>query len=179
MKANPLSRSRIVLLLFGVFTLFLIGCSSKSSPKPDIPEIDIEALKSEAKAKHAPKVVRPRNQIAPGFEIKVTNLEDENLNGKYRVDFDGVVKLPYDVRIQTTGLTKAKLQERVAAAYRGFYKSDPGIEVRIVEKKYWVEVRGLVDKPGKYLVRQKTSLDELIGMADGLQKGKDQKHHAQ
>jgi protein involved in polysaccharide export with SLBB domain len=114
--------------------------------------------------------VRGHDEVAPGFEIKVSSLEDQNINGKFRIDFSGKLKLPYDVTLNTDGLTRDALKSKVNESYAKFFKSQPKIGVSVVEEKYWIDVRGLVEKPARVLVQRSASLDEALAQAGGLLK---------
>lgn len=113
---------------------------------------------------------RGEQGIAPGFELGISSLDDQTLNGRYRVDFDGNVKLPYNVVLRADGAGVHEFQHELNNAYRRYFRASPNITVTILERKYWVEVRGLVEKPGRFLVRKDTSIDEIIGAAGGMLK---------
>lgn len=119
----------------------------------------------------APPVVaeadRP-NTLAPGFLIRLVHQEDRDLNGSFRIDFDGKINLPYNVSLRAQGLTLEEFRQKVMEAYRPFYKSGLRLSVDLVERAYLVELRGLIKKPGRYKVRADTSLDEVISMGDGF-----------
>jgi protein involved in polysaccharide export with SLBB domain len=53
-------------------------------------------------------------------------------------------------------------------AYRQYFRGAPDVEVTVQEKRYYVDVRGLVEKPGSYLVKREAALDEVISLAGGL-----------
>jgi len=108
--------------------------------------------------------------IAPGFLISLHCLTDSKLNGEYRVDFNGDLQLPYDITAHTTGLTLLQLRKKLVDLYRPYFKTSSEIDVRIKERRYWIDVRGLVDKPGRYLMEPESSLDSAIGMAGGTSK---------
>lgn len=114
---------------------------------------------------------RPAKEIAPGYLIRIRCDEDEKLNGDFRVAFDGTVALPYGVLLDTAGLEVRDFNSRLTQEYRRFFKTAPSIQVAVVEKKYWVDVRGLVQKAGKYLVGSESSLDEIIAKAGALRTG--------
>jgi protein involved in polysaccharide export with SLBB domain len=46
--------------------------------------------------------------------------------------------------------------------------------VKVVDKKFAVDVRGLVKKPGQFLMKSSASLDEIIAEAGGLQEASPQ-----
>jgi len=113
---------------------------------------------------------RAGNLIAPGYQLQLASPEDKTLNGKYRIEFDGEIKLPYDVVLNIGGLTLGAARERILEAYKPFFKSKPAIKVTLVERMAWVQVNGLVEKPGRVLVKENATLDEVIGAAGGLQR---------
>jgi len=109
-------------------------------------------------------------EIAPGFLLTMRCLADNKLNGDYRVDFNGGLQLPYDVTTDTTGMTLLELKKKLGELYRPYFKTPSEIELHVKEKRYWVDVRGLVGKPGRYLVEPEASLDAVIGFAGGTAK---------
>lgn len=118
-----------------------------------------------ARVKFTPRAPK---QVAPGYEIELTSASDEKLNGRYRIPFDGRLELPYGIIVQTNGLAENQLNQKIIGAYSDFFKAQPTMEIAIVDKMYYVDVRGLVKKPGQYLVRHDSSLDEVLAQAGGL-----------
>ena len=168
-KAAELGRVIMCVSLAAAVT----GCSifspkAADSTQPAVPEITTEVVKEAGSAAAA---VRNSDQIAAGYLIKLEALEDANLNGEFRVDFDGRLKLPYDVAIDAEGLTLSKLTQAVRSAYKPYFRGAPSLSVSIAEKRCYVDVEGLVLKPGQYLVKHDSTLDELIAQAGGLQQG--------
>jgi len=108
--------------------------------------------------------------IVPGFLVTMHSLADTKLNGDYRVDFDGNLQLPYDVTTITTGLSLSQLKKKLTEQYRPYFKSPSDIDLHVKERRYWLDVRGLVEKPGRYLVEPEASLDLVIGLAGGTSK---------
>src|ERR1035437_3979001 len=108
--------------------------------------------------------------IAPGFLLTMRCAADSKLNGEYRVDFDGNLELPYDVTVNTTGMTLLQLKGKLPELYRAYFKTPSEIDLRVKERRYWIDVRGLVEKPGRFLVEPEASLDLVIGMAGGASK---------
>ena len=175
------SRSLLWLLLAGLaFTA--TGCAT-SGPTHEDPDDKsggtITARRGEDKAKPAPRLGEAQastteatseikaDLIAPGFEIQLKNATDKNLNGKFRVDADHQLKVPYNVVVNTDGLSLEELRWKLTVAYRPYFKLTPRIEISISDRMYWVEVRGLVEKPGRYLMRDNASLEEALSMAGG------------
>jgi protein involved in polysaccharide export with SLBB domain len=108
------------------------------------------------------------NVIQPGFEFELSHPTDKGMRGKFRVDADGKLRLPYGVVLDVTSLTPPELQERVASAYSSYLKHASDVTITLVQKKYWIDVRGLVNKPGHYLIEPKASIDEILSLAGGI-----------
>jgi len=108
--------------------------------------------------------------IAPGFLLTISSLADRRLNGDFRVDFDGNLALPYDINVNTTGTTVSQLKKKLTGLYHPFFKSSVDVDLRVKERLYSVDVRGLVKTPGRYLVTPNASLDQVIAMAGGADK---------
>jgi protein involved in polysaccharide export with SLBB domain len=108
------------------------------------------------------------NTLAPGFLIRLSHQEDRDLNGTFRIEFDGKINLPYNVSFRAQGLTMDEFRQKVLESYKPFYKGGMRLAVELVEKAYFVELRGLIKKPGRYKVKGDTSLDEVISLGDGF-----------
>lgn len=106
--------------------------------------------------------------LASGYLIQLANGSDQKLNGTFRVQPDGRVELPYNITVQTGGMTLARFKGEIEKLYRPYFKGTPVIAVSIKQKRYWVEVRGLIARPGMYLVKKDSPLDELISLAGGI-----------
>jgi len=116
------------------------------------------------------ETTRAREIIAPGFELDIVVIEDPNLSGTYRVGFDGNIELPYNVRVKAADHSSTSLERSIQQAYAQYFRNPPSVEVKISEYSYYVDVRGLVNEPGQYLVQRESSLDEVLGKAGGLQR---------
>lgn len=115
------------------------------------------------------EAAEPRpNALAPGFLIRLGHQEDRDLNGTFRIDFDGKISLPYNITFKAEGLTMEEFRAKVMESYRPFYKNGLRLTVELVEKSYFIEMRGLIVKPGKYRVRTDASLDEVISLGGGF-----------
>ena len=144
-----------------VFVLFA-GCASK----PYLPEGHRVLPKTSAEGFLEPDSVStpvgPTTEIRPGFLIQVSSPVDTKLNGSYRVALDGNVKLPYGVNIQAAGKSLQNLTGQITAQMQKFYKSGAQVKIQITDKKYYVEVRGLVQKPGVILVSEREKIEDVI-----------------
>lgn len=182
----------------GFAFLMLASCAEKEVPRDPPPYADFWKLdhsdgasgasgdsaapatakvsQSGSQSTNEPDPVDPEhyNKVAPGFLFEISHPEDKSLKGSYRVGFDGNILLPYHVLIKGAGLDIGEFTKRVIKAYQFYFKDGTPVTVTLLERKYWVDVRGLVNKPTKYLVSDSTSLDELIALAGGLQLKKEE-----
>lgn len=158
-------------------TLFLIlvsiltaSCSSKKGNYKTLND-ELKSHAEEVAKTNAPQSFEEVDEakVAPGFSFHLSHPNDKELAGNFRVAIDGMLQLPYKIKINTKDLTISELTNKVQAAYRPFFSSgSPGVGFSLHERKYWVEVGGLVNKSGKYLVSQNTTFDELISLAQGI-----------
>ncbi len=93
----------------------------------------------------------------------------------FQVEEDGTVALPVIGRIQIAGLTRVEAQKLVEDLYRKNLLVNPIIDLKIVNLK--VTLLGEVRGQGNYtLIKDKTTLVELIGEAGGLTDGANEKN---
>ncbi len=153
--------------LFALLALGLSGCSN-SSKWVSIPKYESSTQgRDEVRAESFPWSKRPQDEVAPGYLIGISS-PDPKVNGEYRIEFDNVLKLPYEIRVNTKGLTLGQLQAEIQKSYLAYFRSPSAIKVILAKKEYLVDVQGLVKKPGQYAVKQNSSLDEVIAKAEGL-----------
>ncbi len=139
-----------------------------SAQKPANTYKSSQALESWGADAEGVNVIDPL--IAPGFLLNLRSLADAKLNGDFRVDFDEQLQVPYYKTIDTTGLTLSSDLKRKLADVYAYFKTPSDIELKVKERRFWIDVRGLVEKPGRYLVEPGASLDQLLGMAGGASK---------
>jgi len=85
----------------------------------------------------------------------------------YQVDEDGTVALPVIGHVAVAGFTRAQAAKLIEELYRKNLLKDPIIELKITNLK--VTFLGEIKAPGNFpLVRDKTTLVEMIGEAGGL-----------
>jgi len=85
----------------------------------------------------------------------------------FQVEEDGTVTLPVIGHIQVVGLTRSEAQKLVEDTYRKNLLVNPIIDLKIINLK--VTILGEIRAQGNYpLVKDKTTLIELIGEAGGL-----------
>lgn len=170
---------KYLLFLLSATSVFLAaGCSSNSVK--NYPRYSEHV----AKMMEHQEAANPSNQIssevpdlskipvymAPGHMFTMSHSSDSKLSGKFRADFNGILQLPYNVNVDVTNKTFAEVKETVLNAYRRFFqKGVESVNFTLTSKDFWVEVRGLVKKPGRYLVRPSDSLDLVVDAAGGVQ----------
>jgi polysaccharide export outer membrane protein len=86
---------------------------------------------------------------------------------QFRVEQDGTVALPVIGRVPVEGLTRAEAASKIEGLYRKNLLRDPIIDVKIVNLK--ITILGEIKSQGNYpLIKDKTTLVEMIGEAGGL-----------
>lgn len=108
------------------------------------------------------EVTTPRSEVRPGYQIQLSSPVDAKISGQYRVAMTGEVKLPYGVSVNAAGLSLQSLSEKINAKLRKFYKADAQVSAKISERKFFIEVRGLVQKPGIILVSEFEKVENII-----------------
>ncbi len=162
---------------FGLMmVLSIIGCSSS---KPITYKTYNNSVKNQKKAasaseslrkfKDIPKFSSSKHHMAPGFLFSLYHVSDDKLRGKYRASINGVLRLPYGIKLNVKGKTYKELKSEVLKAYKKFFqKGVRNVSFALKSRSYYVEIRGLVKKPGRYLITKKDNLDNVIDMAGGL-----------
>lgn len=169
-------RSKISLFLF-VTLISFFGCSHNSSienyPRlTDKIRSDFEELKGKSKDNLKGNVPDLRSRykfMAPGHKFKISHPSDKKLSGIYTVNTKGILRLPYDVSINVNDKTFSEVKKDILDAYSVFFERGVGkVYVTLYNRDYYVEVGGLVNKPGRYLMSYGDSVDILINKAGGL-----------
>jgi polysaccharide biosynthesis/export protein len=92
----------------------------------------------------------------------------------FQVEEDGSVALPVIGHVQVAGLTRLEAANKIEGLYRNTLLKDPIIDIKIMNLK--VTVLGEVKTPGNYaLIKDKTTLIEVLGQAGGLTDRADEK----
>ncbi len=158
--------------------VFLSGCSSNSiSDYPRYTQHVAKVMENQEANNPAnglnsevPDLSKIPQYMAPGHLFTMSHSSDNKLSGKFRADFNGVLQLPYNVNVDVSNKTFAEVKETVLNAYKKFFqKGVESVNFTLTSKDYWVEVRGLVKKPGRYLVRASDTLDLVVDGAGGVQ----------
>lgn len=168
----------MMIVPIALLLILLPGCTAtsrvynqKSEKLPPLPELMDENA-------FVPWKTTSDTIVSPGFEIEISSPVDETIKGTFRIDKDGLLKLPYQVEVNAGGLPVPALTSAINRSYSRLLVN-PNITVSVVKQEYYVEVGGLVNRPGVYPIAKGASLDELIAHAKGLQVGSDQQPRAQ
>jgi len=160
--------------LLPLLLLIIVSCSSSSDidyrKQNDIKVSESDDYSSEfLKVDDIPKFKSREDVISPGYLMDLSHPSDDKLKGRFRVSFDGFLRLPYDVDIKANGLTLTELEGKVKEQYDKFFQTGVNkVKLSLIENKFYVEVRGFVKKPGLYLVTRNESIDKVIDKAGGL-----------
>ena len=169
---------------FALLTFSLLFVLSSCSYKQDQLLFQQKQGLDSASAQNTPALVRYR--IQPQDILQIRNLQNisyiigdapsanTSASGgalpqgqNFQVEEDGNVALPVIGRVQVEGLTRQEASNKIEELYKKSLLKDPIIELKIVNLK--ITVLGEIKTPGNYpLVKDKTTLIELIGEAGGL-----------
>lgn len=153
--------------IFALAASYLTACSG-SRGWVSVPKGDPTSETSEPDRQYSIDWNIPANgEVAPGYLINLQS-PDPKVNGDFRVEFDRVVKLPYDITVNTTSLSEEELVDKIRSAYKTYFRSPADVKISIAKKEYLLDVQGLVKKPGQYPFKENASLDEIIARAEGL-----------
>jgi polysaccharide export outer membrane protein len=114
--------------------------------------------------------------LKPGDTLSITVLQDPKLDRTVVVDPLGEIAFPLAGHIRARGLTPLALENMLKAKLRPNYK-DEALDVTVAlanavvpedDLKPKVFITGEVLRPGSYVVRQPTTLMQVIALAGGL-----------
>src|SRR5690554_4174760 len=165
-------------LLLTLCAFALLACASNKTDPVSGYETYNEAIEQHlrqtsqqliANDENIPKFQELKDHMAPGHLFSIYHPSDEKLKGRFRVDFQGALRLPYDVRINVKGLTFRELREEVLNRYAKFFQRGvENVDFKLLRRDYLVEVRGFVKNSGRYYVSRNEGIDKVIDKAGGL-----------
>src|SRR5262249_46556244 len=105
--------------------------------------------------------------LGPQDQIKLTVLEDSDMNNLYRLDADGFITLPYLNRVPAAGLTPSELQDRIHALLKdGRFIQNASVRVEVdPTRSQSVLVGGEVRAPGEIPISGSMTLLKALAMA--------------
>lgn len=133
--------------------------------KPDFEIPKPEGTASQPKAD--PGVPSEGYVIGPQDSLNVIVTDETDLSGKYRVDADGTISMPYLSRVPVAGLSLADAQDKITAMLKAGFLRNPQVRIEVDQfKARSVMVMGEVRTPGKVtLPGTSMSLLEALAMA--------------
>src|SRR2546430_7157909 len=88
--------------------------------------------------------------IGPQDNLSIIVTDENDLTGKYRVDTDGTISMPYLQRVPVAGLSLAEAQAKITQLLQKDYIRNPQVRVEVDQfKARSVIVNGEVRTPGK------------------------------
>ncbi len=88
--------------------------------------------------------------IGPQDNLSIIVTDENDLTGKYRVDTDGTISMPYLQRVSVAGLSLAEAQAKITQLLQKDYIRNPQVRVEVDQfKARSVIVNGEVRTPGK------------------------------
>src|SRR3954462_4926595 len=133
------------------------------------PEFEIPRSDGSGQSKGDPAADVPAEGyvIGPQDNLSIIVSDEADLTGKFRVDSDGTISMPYLGRVLVSGLSLADAQEKVTALLKKDYLKNPQVRIEIDQfKARSVLVTGEVRTPGKVpLLGSTMSLLEALALA--------------
>ena len=161
-------------LLSITLVLFVLGCSSSDKISDEEKKwLSGELNRSEPVVSGTDKDNPSRSKFVmrPGYLIQLSHPVDKKLNKKFRIQSDGKLYLPYQKSVMVEGLTLKESLNQINSTYRSLFTEQAGkVDGKVVDWRFYIELRGLINKPGKYLIKNTTSLDEIIKMGEWFPK---------
>lgn len=105
--------------------------------------------------------------IGPQDNLSIIVTDESDLTGKYRVDTDGTISMPYLSRVPLAGLSLQEAQDKITAMLKAGFLRNPQVRIEVDQfKARSVMVMGEVRQPGKVtLPGTSMSLLEALAMA--------------
>jgi polysaccharide export outer membrane protein len=105
--------------------------------------------------------------VGPQDNLSIIVSDEADLTGKYRVDSDGTISMPYLSRVPLAGLSLAEAQDKITKMLKAGYLVNPQVRIEVDQfKARNVLVTGEVRQPGKVTLPGTTmSLLEALALA--------------
>src|SRR5438477_2286293 len=136
------------------------------------PDFDIPKPDGSKGGSSQPRAAGPINPdgyiIGPQDNLSITVTDETDLTGKYRVDTDGSITMPYLSRVPVAGMTLADAQLKIASLLKsGQFLRNPQVRVEVDQfKSRKVTVTGEVRTPGPITMTGTTmTLLEALALA--------------
>jgi len=184
MKLAALHRTRTARYC-GVACLALLGtgCGSSGSNGPADMNPWASAPADSARIAEAnqriltatPSSATPVDASSDGYRvgrndrIRIDVFGAEMFSGEFRVEETGEISYPLLGGIPVEGNTPRELEALIESRLRETYMKDPRVSIQVVEvQSHGVSVIGAVNSPGVYQVTGRSTLLEVLALAQGL-----------
>jgi polysaccharide export outer membrane protein len=170
--------SFLVALAFTVVAGAAFAAPSPQTPQPQVPppppagttyKPDFEIPKPEGSGVPRTEGLTPTEGyvIGPQDNLSIIVSDEADLTGKYRVDSDGTISMPYLSRVPLAGLSLAEAQDKITKMLKAGYLVNPQVRIEVDQfKARNVLVTGEVRQPGKVTLPGTTmSLLEALALA--------------
>jgi len=137
-------------------------------PPPHTPDFEIPREGAATPPRPAAPVVPTEGYVIGAQDnLSIIVSDEAELTGKYRVDTDGTISMPYLSRVLLAGLSLAEAQVKIATLLRAGYIRNPQVRIEVDQfKARNVLVTGEVRTPGKVTLPGTTmSLLEALALA--------------
>ena len=105
--------------------------------------------------------------IGPGDRVTVRVLGQPEFSGKFKIQADGTINIPFVGTIPIKGLTLKDARQLIARRLADGFLKNPNVDVRIAELRP-IYVIGDVKKPGRYPFRDGATVATAIAEAGGV-----------
>lgn len=167
--------------IFCSLTFALVLAGALDAQSPQLPPTPRSAAQSPAPQPYTPEFEIPKQGantphpgqpaegyvIGPQDNLSIIVSDEAELTGKYRVDTDGTITMPYLSRVAVAGLSLADAQTKITTLLRAGYIRNPQVRIEVDQfKSRSVLVTGEVRTPGKVtLPGERMSLLEALALA--------------
>jgi polysaccharide export outer membrane protein len=137
-------------------------------PKPAYrPDFEIPKTEAQPKIDPSGSATVEGYVIGPQDNLSIIVSDETELTGKYRVDTDGTISMPYLSRVPLAGLSLADAQEKITTLLKAGYLRNPQVRIEVDQFKARsvlmtgeVRIQGKVTLPGTTM-----SLLEALALA--------------
>jgi polysaccharide export outer membrane protein len=139
-----------------------------ATPPPYTPEFEIPREGAATPPRPATPVVPTEGYVIGAQDnLSIIVSDEAELTGKYRVDSDGTISMPYLSRVPLAGLSLAEAQVKITSLLQAGYIRNPQVRIEVDQfKARNVLVTGEVRTPGKVTLPGTTmSLLEALALA--------------
>ena len=131
------------------------------------PDFEIPKPHGSGQSRSEPSASSDGYVIGPQDNLSIIVTDEADLTGKYRVDTDGTISMPYLSRVPVAGLSLAEAQDKITAMLKKDFLRNPQVRIEVDQfKARSVLMTGEVRQQGKVTLPGTTmSLLEALALA--------------